>query len=105
MRRYGSFAFLLALTACAAAPTWEKAGVTPAMRDRDLAACQPDAPSSSDEARRREARIAAARGEIGTRANSGYAAARGDLDASTQRRRDNKALADCMRSKGYTSAP
>jgi hypothetical protein len=28
---------------------------------------------------------------------------RGDMDASTQRRRESKALADCMQAKGYAS--
>lgn len=103
MRRYVSITLLLTLAACASASTWEKAGVDPTTRSRDLAACQQDISSSTEEARRRDTRIAVARGEIGSRASSGYEAARSDLDASTQRRRDGKALAECMRAKGYTS--
>lgn len=103
MRRYVSLLSLLTLLGCAAAPSWDKAGVPPETRDKDLAACRQEIRYTSDEARRRDTRIAAARGEIGGGRSSGYDSLRGDLDASAERRRESKALADCMRAKGYTN--
>lgn len=105
MRPYVSLFSLFALMGCAAAPTWDKAGTTPETRDQALAACRQEIRYASDEARRRDTRIAAARGEIGGGRSSGYDSLRGDLDASAERRRESKALADCMRAKGYTSHP
>lgn len=103
MRRYVSLLSLFTLLGCAAAPAWEKTGIGSETRDKDLAACRQEIRYTSDEARRRDARIAAARGEISSGRSSAYDSLRGDLDASTERRRESKALADCMRAKGYTN--
>ncbi|KJV08642.1 hypothetical protein VZ95_16500 [Elstera litoralis] len=96
---------LLFVAGCAAAPAWEKAGGDTATRDKDLAACQQELRFTSDEARRRDTRVAAARGELAPGRGTGYEALRGDIDASAQRRRDSRALTDCMQAKGYTSVP
>lgn len=103
MRRYVSLISLFMLIACATPPAWEKPGGTSEARDRDLNACRQEIRYVSDEARRRDTRVAAARGEISAGRSSGYDSLRGDLDASAERRRESKALADCMRAKGYTS--
>ncbi|MFY8105571.1 MAG: hypothetical protein ACOVKO_01555 [Elstera sp.] len=97
-------AALLLLAACASATSWQKAGADSATRDKDLTACQQDLRYSSDEARRRDTRIAIARGETSVGRGSSYEALGRDLDASTQRRKESKALSDCMQAKGYTEA-
>lgn len=96
---------LLLLAGCASTPGWEKAGGDAASRDKDLAACQQELRYTGDEARRRDTRVAAARGELGLDRSNRYDTLRGDMDASTQRRRENKALADCMQAKGYANLP
>jgi hypothetical protein len=98
-------ATLLLLAACASASSWQKPGANIAERDKDLAACQQDLRYTSDDARRRDTRIAIARGETSLGRGSSYEALGRDLEASTQRRRDSKALAECMQAKGYTAAP
>lgn len=105
MRRYVSMLSLFAVLGCTAAPAWDKPGISAETRDQDLAACRQEIRYTSDEARRRDTRIAAARGEIGGGRSSGYDSLRGDLDASAERRRESRALADCMRAKGYTNRP
>ncbi len=97
-------AALLLLAACASTASWQKAGSDSATRDKDLTACQQELRYSGDEARRRDTRIAIARGETGLGRGSSYEAMGRDLDASTQRRRESTALADCMQAKGYTEA-
>ncbi len=98
-------ATLLLLAACASASSWQKPGANSAERDKDLTTCQQDLRYIGDDARRRDARIAIARGETGAGRGSSYEALGRDLEASTQRRREGKALAECMQAKGYTAAP
>ena len=95
---------LLLLAGCASPSGWEKAGGDSATRDKDFAACQQELRFTSDEARRRDARIAAARGERTSGRGTSYETLRDDIDASAQRRRESRALAECMQAKGYTSA-
>ena len=87
---------LLALAACASGPRWQKEGATKEAIEADVYACQTQAPV--------EPRVQGPRGMP-----SGLGGQqRGAFDAMAERegermQKDQKFVAQCMQSKGYTA--
>ena len=82
----------LLLTACAA-PTWDKAGATPQAMEADLKQCEAAAPL-----------VPQGRTPAGPRTKPGSNTI--DFDSASERafdrmRKDDEAIAACMRAKGY----
>jgi fructose 1,6-bisphosphatase len=83
---------LITLAACAA-PTWEKAGATPPEMEADLKQCDAAAPLAPQK-----------RAAPGPRTKPGSNTI--DFDSASERafdraRKDDEAIAACMRAKGY----
>jgi hypothetical protein len=99
MRRMRRTLALLLLTACASAPQWEKTGGTKEAMEADLYLCNQAGGSPAQPAR--------VQGPSGTPSGIGgerKAAFNAMAEREGERmQKDQKAVAECMRAKGYQS--